>query len=96
MEEKTREELIASIEKLKAKNSSLSDAVTQMKVKLAKYEDDGQDQDEPKSKRTKKMKKKEKVFEKRKIAIKFSYEGNDLSKTFVTPSDEIVLYLYKC
>ena len=96
MEEKTREELIASIEKLKAKNSSLSDAVTQMKVKLAKYEDDGQDQDEPKSKRAKKMKKKEKVFEKRKIAIKFSYEGNDLSKTFVTHSDEILLYLYKC
>ena len=78
MEEQTREELISTIEKLKAKNSSLSDAVTQMKVKLAKYDDEVQE--EPKPKRAKKMKKKEKVFHKRKIAIKFSYEGSEFKK----------------
>ena len=33
--------------------------------------------DEPKSKKAKKSTKKEKVFEKRKIAIKFSYEGTN-------------------
>ena len=39
MEEKTREELIELIQKLKSKNSSLSDAVTQMKVREPIFDD---------------------------------------------------------
>ena len=43
-------------------------------VKLAEFETPTE---EPKSKKAKKSTKKEKVFEKRKVAIKFSYEGTN-------------------
>ena len=105
MDEKTREELISIVAKLSAKNSSLSDAVTQMKVKLALYEDNVPDCGaEPKAKKSKKSTKKEKVFAKRKIAIKFSYEGTNyngyqrspLANRLATVEDHLFNVMLKC
>ena len=69
--EKSKDELVKIIEGLNAKNSKLSDSVSQMKVPLTAL---GQSDNEPARKR-KKTEKPEKVFEKRKIAIRFSYDG---------------------
>ena len=71
--EKSKDELVKIIEALNAKNSKLSDSVSQMKVRLAALGQSATD-DEPARKR-KKTGKPEKVFEKRKIAIRFSYDG---------------------
>ena len=73
LSEKSKEELINIIETLNAKNAKLSDSVSQMKVRLAALGQSDTD-DEPARKR-KKTGKPEKIFEKRKIAIRFSYDG---------------------
>merc|ERR1712176_666480 len=64
------------VKKLKTKNGQLSDQISQMKVLASKIENRSEDEDyQPKHKKSKKDKK----FEKRKIAIKFSYDGRDFN-----------------
>ena len=68
-------ELVEIVKKLKRKNGQLSDQISQMKVLVSKMENDSEITEEL-SKPPKKKSKKEKVFEtKRKIAIRFSYDG---------------------
>ena len=68
-------ELVEIVKKLKRKNGQLSDQISQMKVLVSKMENDSENTEEL-SKPPKKKSKKEKVFEtKRKIAIRFSYDG---------------------
>merc|ERR1712156_1304500 len=91
------------IEVLSSKNSKLSDSVSQMKVRLAALGQSENDQSEPARKR-KKTQKPEKVFEKRKIAIRFSYDGtrfnglqrSPLSNGLVTIEDLLFDSMLKC
>jgi len=102
LSEKSKDELIKIIETLNAKNSKLSDSVSQMKVRLAAL-GQSETEDEPARKR-KKTGKPEKVFEKRKIAIRFSYDGtrfnglqrSPLSNGLVTIEDLLFDSMLKC
>ena len=68
-------ELVEIVKKLKRKNGQLSDQISQMKVLVSKIENNSENTEELSSPPKKKTKK-EKVFEtKRKIAIRFSYDG---------------------
>ena len=95
LEGKSKEELIKIIKSLKAKNESLTDAVVSLKVELGKV---GKDQSgsPPPPRKKKKSGKNEKIFEKRKIAIKFSYDGtkfNGLQRSPLPNSPGIVIMI---
>ncbi|CBY18490.1 unnamed protein product [Oikopleura dioica] len=74
----SKEELHAKLEKMKKKNAQLSDQISQMKVKIA--QSGLENEEEPPAKKKKKTQKGEKeqndqIFRKRKIALRFSYDG---------------------
>ena len=75
LNEKSKDELIKMIESLSSKNSKLSDSVSQMKVRLADQSEGDSLATQSPARKKRKNGKVEKIFEKRKIAIRFSYDG---------------------
>ena len=73
-------ELVDIVSKLKRKNGQLSDQISQMKVLVAKMENSSDAESDISGKPPKKKSKKETIFQsKRKIAIRFSYDGSEFN-----------------
>jgi tRNA pseudouridine38/39 synthase len=76
-----REGLVELLKKFKSKNGQLSDQISQMKVIVAKLDQNDENLDniisEPKKKKLRKERTKE--FLKRKIAVRFSYDGSEFN-----------------
>ena len=79
IDELDRDELVDLVKKLKTKNGQLSDQISQMKTLVTKMDqpDDAELVDEPIKKKMRKQR--VKVFTKRKIALRFSYDGREFN-----------------